>query len=240
MNRKEIGFEFEIGSPWGMKNTCDRIRRDLGITGLKPQVDVTVETPQKYNGEISTPVWSFRQGMVNLKRIFKWFEKNGIVTNQTCGFHVNLSYKVKELNWMLDLTRLVLCFNEEKWLKLCDRMDNEYAECLIDRLILDRGKRKFSTEDKAFKWVKETIEDTMDEKFRSVNIERLEGDTPYVEYRCLGGNGYHLRTGVMMKAIIDMSKNMDRALPTGKGTGFMTKKVRECFLPRHKAPVVPH
>ena len=240
MNRKEIGFEFEIGSPWGMKNTCDRIRRDLGITGLKPQADCTVVTPQKYNGEIATPVWSFRQGMVNLKRIFKWFEKNGIVTNQTCGFHVNLSYKVKELNWMLDLSRLVLCFNEEKWLKLCSRMDNEYAECHIDRLILNRGKRKFADEKKAFKWVGDAIEESMDEKFRSVNIERLEGSTPYVEYRCLGGNGYHLRNTVMMNAIVDMSKNMDRALPEGRGTGFMTTKVRECFLSRKKVPVVPH
>ena len=119
-------------------------------------------------------------------------------------------------------------------------MSNEYAECLIDKLILDRGKRKFTDEKKAFKWVEDTIEDTMDEKFRSVNIERLESDTPYVEYRCLGGNGYHLRASVMMNAIIDMSKNMDRALPEGKGTGFMTKKVRECFLPKNKTPIVPH
>ena len=240
MNRKEIGFEFEIGSPWGMKNTCDRIRRDLGITGLKPQVDVTVETPQKYNGEISTPVWSFRQGVVNLKRIFKWFEKNGIVTDKSCGFHVNMSYKVKELNWMLDLSRLVLCFNEEKWLKLCNRMDNEYAECHIDRLIVGRGKRKFTDENKAFKWVEDTIEENIDEKFRSINLEHLEDNKPYVEYRCLGGNGYHLRNTVMMNAIVDMSKNMDRALPEGKGTGFMTTKVRECFLPRNKTPMVPH
>ena len=240
MNRKEIGFEFEIGSPWGMKSTCDRMRRDLGITGLKPQVDVTVETPHKYNGEISTPVWSFRQGVVNLKRIFKWFEKNGIVTDKSCGFHVNMSYKVKELNWMLDLSRLVLCFNEEKWLKLCSRTDNEYAECHIDRLILDRGKRKFADENKAFKWVGDTIEENMDEKFRSINLEHLEDNKPYVEYRCLGGVGYHLRTNVMMIAIMDMSKNMDRALPEGKGTGFMTTKVRECFLPRNKTPVVPH
>ena len=141
---------------------------------------------------------------------------------------------------MLDSSRLVLCFNEEKWLKLCGRMDNEYAESHIDKLILDRGRRKFADEKKAFKWIGDTIEENIDEKFKSINLEHLEGSKPYVEYRCLGGNGYHLRAGVMMAAIIDMSKNMDRALPEGKGTGFMTKKVRECFLPRNKTPMVPH
>ena len=80
----------------------------------------------------------------------------------------------------------------------------------------------------------------MDEKFRSINLEHLEYNKPYVEYRCLGGNGYHLRNTVMMNAIVDMSKNMDRALPEGKGTGFMTTKVRECFLPRNKTPMIPH
>ena len=135
MKHKRIGFEFEIGSPWTMATTRNKMARELSLRGLKDEVDQTVETPQKYNGEIVTPVWPFRQGMVNLKRIFKWFEKNGIVTNMSCGFHVNLSFKQKELNWMMDNTRLVMCFNEEKWLKVCKRHNNEWTECYMDKLI---------------------------------------------------------------------------------------------------------
>ena len=272
--QKQIGFEFEIGSPIGLRTVCKKIKDELGIGGLKTVEEFTVETNHKYDGEIITPVWPFRKGMVNLRRIFRWFEKNGILTNDTCGFHVNLSYKRKELNYMMDTTRLVLCFNEEKWLKVCKRRDNDYIQCYIDELILDsrrrvfaneekwlkvckrRGneyiqcyidelildsrRRVFANEEKVYNWIDKKIEDLKD-KYRTVNIEKLEEDNPYVEYRCLGGLGYHLRSNIMFKAIIDMSNNMDRALPNARGTSFMTRKVRECFFrkDKHKS-FVPH
>lgn len=239
MKQKVIGFEFEIGSPWTMATTVRKIREELGIKGLKAQVDVTVDTPQKYNGEIATPPWPYRQGVVNLKKIFKWFEKNGIVTNDSCGFHVNISFKNKELNWMMDTQRLILCFNEEKWLKVCKRHGSEWAECYIDELIVSAGKKKFKNEDGVKKWIDNQLEDLIEERQHTINLNNLESENPYVEYRCLGGVGYHLRYNVMLKAITDMAKNLERALPNAKGTGFMTTKVKECFLPQTSS-FIPH
>ena len=235
--QKQVGFEFEIGSPIGLRTVCTRIKNELGISGLKSVQEYTVETQLKCNGEIVTPVWPFHKGMTNLRRIFRWFEKNGILTNNTCGFHVNLSYKKKELNYMLDPMRLVLCFNEEKWLKVCKRGDNEYTGCYIDELILNSRRRVFDNEEKIYNWVNKKLEDLTD-KYRTVNIENLEEDNPYIEYRCLGGVGYHLRPNIMLKAIIDMSNNMDRALPSARGTGFMTKKLRECFRRKNTHNIV--
>ena len=238
--QKQIGFEFEIGSPIGLRTVCKKIKDELGIVGLKTVEEFTVETQLKCDGEIITPVWPFRKGMVNLRRIFRWFEANGILTNDTCGFHVNLSYKRKELNYMMDPMRLVLCFNEEKWLKVCKRRDNDYIQCYIDELILDSRRRVFANEEKVYNWIDKKIEDLKD-KYRTVNIEKLEEDNPYIEYRCLGGKGYHLRSNIMFKAIMDMANNMDRALPNGRGTSFMTKKVRECFSRKDKyKSFVPH
>ena len=238
--QKQIGFEFEIGSPIGLRTVCKKIKDELGIGGLKTVEEFTVETNHKYDGEIITPVWPFRKGMVNLRRIFRWFEKNGILTNDTCGFHVNLSYKRKELNYMMDPMRLVLCFNEEKWLKVCKRRGNEYIQCYIDELILDSRRRVFANEEKVYNWIDKKIEDLKD-KYRTVNIEKLEEDNPYIEYRCLGGKGYHLRSNIMFKAIMDMANNMDRALPNGRGTSFMTKKVRECFFRKNDyRKFIPH
>ena len=74
MNQKQIGFEFEVGSPMGLQTVCNRIKKDLNITGLKKKVDMTVETPATYNGEIVTPIWPLAKGISNLKRIFKWYE----------------------------------------------------------------------------------------------------------------------------------------------------------------------
>ena len=239
MKQKMIGFEFEIGSPWTMKTTVNKIRKELGITGLKAQVDYTVETPQEYNGEITTPPWPYRQGIVNLKKIFKWFEKNGIVTNESCGFHVNISFKNKDLNWMMDAKRLVLCFNEEKWLKACKRHGSEWSECYIDELIVNAGKKKFHNEDGVKKWIDKELNELIEERQHSLNLNHLESENPYVEYRCLGGVGYHLRYNVMVKAITDMAKNLERALPNAKGTGFMTAKVKGCFLPTNKV-IVPY
>lgn len=239
----DVGFEFEVGSPWTMKTTVRKIREDLGISGLTPQIDVTVETNAKYNGEISTPVWPLAKGMSNLRRIFKWFEKNGIVTNDTCGFHVNLSFRRKELNWMLDIDRLVLSFNEEKWLKLCKRVNNSYTGCYIDNLICEAGKKVFKTEALRDQWVADKIIELGEDRFSSVNIEHLEEDSPYVEYRVLGGKGYHLRYGTMIKGVVDMAANMKRALPDARGTALRGLKLKECFKVKgvnDSEAIVPH
>ena len=232
MRQKQIGFEFEIGSPWGIRKTCEKMKTELNLTGLKTQEEYTVETQAKYNGEITTPVWPFAKGFRNLKRIFKWFEKNGIVTDDSCGFHVNLSFKNQALNWMINPTNLILCFNEEKWLKVCKRHGNEYTDCQIDELIINKPRKPFADEEKALNWIDKKIKDEVDERYHSVNWAHLETDNPYVEYRCLGGVGYHLRYGLMAKAVVEMARNLDRAMPNGKGTGFKTTKVRQCFLPK--------
>ena len=236
--QKQVGFEFEIGSPISLLTVCRRIKSELGISGLKTVQVFTVETQLKHNGEIITPVWPFRKGMVNLRRIFRWFEKNGILTDDTCGFHVNLSYKKKEINYMIDPMRLVLCFNEEKWLKVCKRGNNEYTNCYIDELIVDSRKKVFDNEEKVYNWIDQRL-DLLTNKYRTINIENLVEDNPYVEYRCLGGVGYHLRPNIMFKAIMDMSNNMNRSLPSARGTSFMTKKVRGCFFLKAER-VIPH
>ena len=236
--QKQVGFEFEIGSPISLLTVCRRIKSELGISGLKTVQVFTVETQLKHNGEIITPVWPFRKGMVNLRRIFRWFEKNGILTDDTCGFHVNLSYKKKEINYMIDPMRLVLCFNEEKWLKVCKRGNNEYTNCYIDELIVDSQKKVFDNEEKVYNWIDQRL-DLLTNKYRTINIENLVEDNPYVEYRCLGGVGYHLRPNIMFKAIMDMSNNMNRSLPSARGTSFMTKKVRGCFFLKAER-VIPH
>ena len=236
--QKQVGFEFEIGSPISLLTVCRRIKSELGISGLKTVQEFTVETQLKHNGEIITPVWPFRKGMVNLRRIFRWFERNGILTDDTCGFHVNLSYKKKEINYMIDPMRLVLCFNEEKWLKVCKRGNNEYTNCYIDELIVDSQKKVFDNEEKVYNWIDQRL-DLLTNKYRTINIENLVEDNPYVEYRCLGGVGYHLRPNIMFKAIMDMSNNMNRSLPSARGTSFMTKKVRGCFFLKAER-VIPH
>ena len=141
---------------------------------------------------------------------------------------------------MIDPMRLVLCFNEEKWLKACNRRRNTYTGCYIDELIIDSRRKLFDNEEKVYEWIDKRLE-LLKDKYRTVNIEKLETDNPYIEYRCLGGRGYHLRPNIMFKAIIDMSNNMDRALHFAQGTGFMTKKVRDCFARRddHRK-FVPH
>jgi Fe-S cluster biosynthesis and repair protein YggX len=239
----DVGFEFEIGAPWAMRTVANKIGTELGIRGLKTQVDMTVETNAKCNGEITTPVWPLAKGISNLRRIFKWFAKNGIVTNETCGFHVNLSFRRTELNWMLDIDRLVLAFNEEKWLKLCKRVNNSYTGCYIDNLICEAGKKVFKDESTRDAWVTDQIIELGEDRFSSVNIEHLNEDSPYVEYRVLGGKGYHLRFGVMVKGVIDMAANMKRALPAGRGSALRSLKLKECFKVKgitDKRTIIPH
>ena len=139
---------------------------------------------------------------------------------------------------MIDPTTLILCFNEEKWLDVCNRRGNTYTDCHMDGLIVNRGRKQFSNEKSVLSWIDTKIKEEEDQRFYSINWANLDTNNPYVEYRCLGGVGYHLRYGIMSKAIIEMAKNLERALPNGKGTGFKTVKVRECFLP--PPAMVPH
>ena len=48
MKQKQIGFEFEIGSPWGLRKTCNKMKEDLNLPDLKIQHDVTVDTHARY------------------------------------------------------------------------------------------------------------------------------------------------------------------------------------------------
>ena len=124
-------------------------------------------------------------------------------------------------------------------MKVCKRHGNSYTDCYIDELIVRKPRRNFANEDKALSWIENKIEKSVDERYHTINFEHIETDNPYIEYRCLGGVGYHLRFNLMVKAIAEMSRNLDRALPNAKGTSFKTIKVRECFLPRIAA-FVPH
>ena len=110
-------------------------------------------------------------------------------------------------------------------------------------MICDAPSRQFNSETSRDKWVEERLEKYTEDRFHSVNVEHLNEDSPYVEYRCLGGVGYHLRYNTMAKGVMDMASNMKRALPEGRGHGFMTTKLKECFkvkgVKKEKA-FVPH
>ena len=124
-------------------------------------------------------------------------------------------------------------------MKICKRRGNEYTDCYMDELLVNKPRKSFSDEDKALHWIENKIEECVEDRFHTINFEHLETDNPYVEYRCLGGVGYHLRFPMMAKAIVEMAKNLERALPDAKGTGFKTTKVRQCFLPK-MSMWVPH
>ena len=144
---------------------------------------------------------------------------------------------------MLSQERLILAFNEEKWLKVCKRVGNDYTNCYMDELICDAPRKQFNSEDARDKWVAKKLDEYSEDRFHSVNVEHLNEDSPYVEYRCLGGVGYHLRYNTMVKGILDMASNMKRALPEGRGHGFMTTKLKECFKVKgvnNKLAFVPH
>ena len=127
-------------------------------------------------------------------------------------------------------------------MKLCKRVNNTYTGCYIDNLICDAGKKVFKDEEARNNWVAEKILEIAEDRFVSVNTEHLEENKPYVEYRVLGGRGYHLRYGVMVKGILDMASNMKRALPDGKGTSLRGVKLKECFKVKgqNKKVFIPH
>ena len=252
--QKKVGFELELGSNTSLQTLRRKMSRDLGLERISVHEDYSVDTNKLYEGEFVTPVWNYAEGIRNLRRMFKWMRKNDVITNETTGLHVNISYKNQDLNKAIDPSAVLLMTDDIKWLTYFNRMGGEYCDTPKAQIsesikILARRRKTTINDLKSYIYQRCIVEllecESVDEsdlgpghffdKYFSINLLPLANKKPYIEYRFIGGVHYHCEC--MEKAVFDaidhIAVTLDKSI-SNKYEAVKTKYVKNMLSPVQK------
>ncbi len=151
-------------------------------------------------GEIVSPILSVKDGLRDLKVLFDWLSKNGAVTNESTGFHVNISIKG---NPPLNKLKLIILFDEQKVLDEFDRNQNVYTLPQLRRL--ENAAKEVNPSGKTIKEIEEILTQHISmDKYSSINFMKQKNNYGHIEWRILGNKDYHLKYDIIKKRIIEM------------------------------------
>lgn len=220
-----MGFEYEVVSPISRLALSRRVKKIH--SGIKVVDDCSVETniPGFHTGEIVTPPLPEERALALFHEINAFMEDQGIQTNKSCGFHVNLSYNrgCSKLNPSL----LVACTDDLYIAKRYNRQNNYYCVPWAKKVKQLNSEVKRINK-KNSRWYSEyNLKTEFDmlvkgmiferfadntphgnvllhwehsDKYLSVNISKLP-EQHYVEYRMIGGKDYHKDPDAILEAI---------------------------------------
>ena len=228
--RLRVGYEIEfIGIKDHYSVMLDKLAQDLnlsvkwnpstkqvtgGMWGLVYDPSIEPDYPFREQGwELISPPLPVEQALIHLKDIFGWIEANKYYTNNTCGFHVNVSYGDKTQK--ADPLKLILLLGEQYLADLFQRATNEFAASHIQELKakIRKNPQIVVSADTDINQLKKVLRKMLSqEKKRTVNLGKL-AEKGYLEFRIAGGAKYHtqyqrildiiLRYAFVVKASLD-------------------------------------
>ncbi len=179
--------------------------------------------------EIVTPILPLKEFLQTTPKMFEWINNIEGEIGDECGFHISMSLKnVKNLGQALDITKLSLFMDEGYIYNFFEMREfNTYARSAHDTI-----RRSFITMN-APKLAEQLIDEpTLKKKYPSdhymaINIEHLDTNNEYIEFRYLGGNNYHRKwdkiKNIVAHYIYDLSLACD---PTFKKKEYEHKMSR--------------
>jgi len=175
--------------------------------------------------EIKSPPMTIREFVKICPDMFKWISKNGYTTSD-CGFHVHMSIKgIPNLNATIDLTKLTFFTDEELIYKNFGRENSTYSQS-VKKQILDRG-RVGKQDIKDLIKVKRLEAKVQESHHNSINWEGLSDDSQHIEFRYMGGQGYHKKWDKVKPTIARFAYNINLACnPDFKRKEYLQKVVR--------------
>ena len=228
----EIGYELEMGvdapsstirgavkaifPEIGDRNSC-KARDKFTVT-----TDFSVNTNRdNSNVEIVTPVWTLKNGLKAIDKLFTLMELMNAQTNASCGLHINLGFSRKSETKKIDEAKLVLLVDEHKWLKAFKRTRNEFVDPMKKGLRL----KKNDSQDRVFTKLKNKIVDK--DKFDSINMLRLniKKGTGWIEFRIVGGKNYHKRLREVKTVILHFAESLQASTNTVDKKNKLTRNI---------------
>ena len=228
----EVGYELEMGvdAPSStIRGAVKAIFPEIGDrNSFKARDKFTVTTDfsvytnrDNSNVEIVTPVWTLKNGLKAIDKLFTLMELMNAHTNASCGLHINLGFSRKSETKKIDEAKLVLLVDEQKWLKAFKRTHNEYANSMKKGLRL----KKNDSQDRVFTKLKNKIEDK--DKFDSINMSRLniKKGTGWIEFRIVGGKNYHKRLREVKTVILHFAESLQASTNTVDKKNKLTRNI---------------
>lgn len=244
-----IGFEFEFVLPYTVFET-EKKKIDAFVQKLRSSLKndevfytnnsydmhrekfykLTCDLSIRYNNglyvplELITPIFKLNSGLCKLKDILEFLKKENVITNETTGLHVNLSFENPEYNKKIDPLKLIFLSKDEYkiekfWKRNEKRKKEQYFTTLVDpNLMVLKKILKEKIDSNAFFNHKKLIKNYPKEilkllnnfkvadkavwlnKKQSVNLDKLFKNN-YVEFRLIGGKDYHLKHDMIFKEI---------------------------------------
>lgn len=180
----ELPFsDFEIGDYHESSNYDSwRIERDTSLNTSESGV------------EIISPVLEIDESFDYIIRMFRFISSYGY-TDDTCGFHVNISYKGENIN-EIDLLKIIMFIDEDYvWNEFPDRINNNYTRSVYETLSLGVIKQEYqlfyNNIERSIVNIANHIRYT-EGKYYGINqiVDSYEGSADRIEFRYLGGSGY--------------------------------------------------
>lgn len=193
------GFEFE-----GIVREECWNQFKVSLKNLSPHIQLGTDNsirniPSGYRSvEIRTSTLTLEKGLLLLEELFCFFyiasQENDFITNDTCGFHINVSEKglfakEKQVDFYCNILK---DFDEERVLKAFDRLNNRYCKRIFKE-----------DEEKDIEKINKRFKNNLDgDKYLSVSLRGSPQHGSYngpsvkyqrVEFRCLGNKDYHLK-----------------------------------------------
>ena len=228
----EVGYELEMGVdapsstirgavnaifPEIVNRNSSKARDKFTVT-----TDPSVETNRDNSDvEIVTPVWTLKNGLKAIDKLFTLMELMNAHTNASCGLHINLGFSRKSETKKIDEAKLVLLVDEQKWMKVFKRTRNE---CVVP---MKKGLRlkKNDSQDRVFTKLKNKIE--YKDKFDSINMSRLniKKGTGWIEFRIVGGKNYHKRLREIKTVILHFAESLQASTNTVDKKNKLTRNI---------------
>lgn len=239
----KMGFEIELLSLWNRKQFQFEFSK-LYQSGLSDQKssdfskwwiakDNSVYGPPFHGHEIISPVMTFDQSFDSLFRILGWMNQKSIITNKTCGLHINLSFVDQSIR-SSDTLKLSLLYPENRISSLFGRQHNRYCKSILNGMEYQIKKAvDCYREGKSF-WAGVLSSPEMlnrivpYEKYKSINFSKVSNG--YFEFRSIGNHGYHRELEKIKISIQSMAESLLKSASNEDQREYISK-LDQMYLP---------
>lgn len=199
--------------------------KELGTWYLEPDSSITGESGVGL--ELVSPPLKLTDALKFLPKVCKFMSDNDLETNESTGFHINVS--VPNIDSKLDKTKLILFLGEKYAAKVFGREANIYTKPQISHMLRNvmaagRIPKSFSTMS-----LTATKNISLNDKYVSVNFKHLFDGGEYLEFRIAGGKNYHERVDELRNTVLRFVRAVELACDPQAERNEYAKKLAKFF-----------